>query len=116
MSLIDAIEIKRKNFTAHLAKKMKVWERRLMKDFHVAPVNVEEEVEEKKEECGLARFRRVAKEVVNQTTSHKWEVTVKGVVDTQIGRCNSRESHKNQENLRKAISEAKKYTLLTDPN
>lgn len=79
-----------------------------MKDFHVAPVNVDEEAEEKKEECGLARFRRVAKQVVNQTTSHKWDLTVKGVVDTQIGRCNSRESHKNQENLRKAMDEAKK--------
>lgn len=95
-------------FAAHLAKKMKVWERRLMKDFHVAPVNVEEEVVEKKEERGLARFKRVAKEVVNQTNTHKWGVAVKGVVDTQIGRCNSRESFKNQENLRKAIDEAKK--------
>ncbi|KAG4074110.1 hypothetical protein HA402_014315 [Bradysia odoriphaga] len=93
---------------AHLAKKMKVWERRLMKDFHVAPVNVDEEVEEKKEERGLARFKRVAKEVVSQTNTHKWGVAVKGVVDTQIGRCNSRESFKNQENLRKAIDEAKK--------
>lgn len=97
-----------RKFTAHLAKKMKVWERRLMKDFHVAPVNVDDEVEEKKEERGLARFKRVAKQVVNQTNSHKWDVTVKGVVDTQIGRCNSRESYKNQENLRKAINEAKK--------
>lgn len=79
-----------------------------MKDFHVAPVNVEEEVVEPKEERGLARFKRVAKEVVSQTNTHKWGVAVKGVVDTQIGRCNSRESFKNQENLRKAIDEAKK--------
>lgn len=90
---------------AHLGKKMKIWERRLMKDFHVAPVNVEEE---KMPDCGLARFRRVAREVVSQTTSFKWGETVRAVTDTQIGRCRNRQSFKNQQNLQKAIKEAQR--------
>lgn len=57
---------------------------------------------------GIARFRRVAQQVVDQTTSHKWEVAVRGVRDTQIGRCHNRESFKNQQNLRRAIYEAKR--------
>lgn len=92
---------------------MKVWERRLMKDFHVAPVNPDETgAEEPQEEKGLARFRRIARQVVDQTTSHKWGEAVKGVRDTQIGRCHNRESFKNQQNLQKAINEAKRYTRV----
>lgn len=88
---------------------MKVWERRLMKDFHVAPVNPDENAgEEPQEEKGLARFRRIARQVVDQTTSHKWGEAVKGIRDTQIGRCHNRESFKNQQNLQKAINEAKR--------
>lgn len=92
---------------SHLAKRMKVWERRLMKDFHVAPTTTEE-CDEKPNEKGLARFRRVAHEVVNQTTSHKWNEAVQGVTDTQIGRCRNRESFRNQQNLAKAMTEAKR--------
>lgn len=92
---------------------MKIWERRLMKDFHVAPVTNEEDAAEAPEippeEKGIARFRRIAKQVVDQTSSHKWSVAVKGIRDTQIGRCHNRESFKNQQNLQRAINEAKKY-------
>lgn len=76
---------------SHLAKRMKVWERRLMKDFHVAPTTIEEGGEESGEtsnEKGLARFRRVAHAVVSQTSTHKWTQAVRGVTDTQIGRYN----------------------------
>lgn len=94
---------------SHLAKRMKVWERRLMKDFHVAPTTADE-VEERapSNERGLARFRRVAHEVASQTTSHKWTEAVQGVTDTQIGRCRNRESFRNQQNLARAMTEAKR--------
>lgn len=93
---------------AHLAKRMKVWERRLMKDFHVAPVQGEEEEEEPVPEKGIARFRRIAQQVAYQTTSHKWHEAVRGVTDTQIGRCRNRESFRNQQNLQRAMEEAKR--------
>lgn len=92
---------------AHLGKKMKVWERRLMKDFHVAPVNIEE-LEEPPEDRGINRFRRVARQVVSQTTSFKWGEAVRAVTDTQIGRCRKRQSFKNQQNLQRAIKEAQR--------
>lgn len=95
---------------SHLAKRMKVWERRLMKDFQVGAV--EEGGEEKPaEDKGLARFRRVANEVASQTTSHKWSAAVSGITDTQIGRCRNRESFRNQQNLAKAMNEAKRLVL-----
>lgn len=95
---------------AHLGKRMKVWERRLMKDFHVAPTTVEEGAEEREPpiEKGLARFRRVAQAVVSQTSTHKWTQAVQGVTDTQIGRCRNRESFRNQQNLARAMNEARK--------
>lgn len=96
---------------ANLGKKMKIWERRLMKDFQVAPVAVEDDNNDQPqtEEKGIARFRRIAKQFVDQTTSHRWGVAVKCIRDTQIGRCHNRESFKNQQNLQRAINEAKKY-------
>lgn len=94
---------------SHLGKRMKVWERRLMKDFHVAPTTAEEvEEREQSNEKGIARFRRVAHEIVSQTTTHKWSAAVQGVTDTQIGRCRNRESFRNQQNLAKAMTEAKR--------
>lgn len=92
---------------AHLAKRMKVWERRLMKDFRVAPLTTEEP-EDFSEEKGIARFRRVAKQVVSQTTTRRWDEAVRGVTDTQIGRCRNRESFRNQQNLQRAMDEAKR--------
>lgn len=105
---ISSVDKKEKS---HLAKRMKVWERRLMKDFHVTPTTGEEGESEKSNEKGLARFRRVANEVVNQTTSHRWNEAVSGVTDTQIGRCRNRESFRNQQNLARAMTEAKRLVL-----
>lgn len=53
---------------------MKVWERRLMKDFHVAPIEVENPDEEDapEGETSLARFKRIAKKVAAETTSGRW--------------------------------------------
>lgn len=97
---------------SHLAKRMKVWERRLMKDFSVAPTTIEEgggdEENEPTTEKGIARFRRVARAVASQTNSHKWTEAVQSVTDTQIGRCRNRESFRNQQNLARAMNEAKK--------
>lgn len=92
---------------AHLAKRMKVWERRLMKDFHVAPIPADEEAEPSTD-TGIARFRRIARQVAHQTNSHKWNEVVRGVTDTQIGRCRNRESFRNQQNLQRAMEEAKR--------
>ncbi|XP_026317989.1 transient-receptor-potential-like protein isoform X2 [Hyposmocoma kahamanoa] len=94
---------------AVLGKRMKVWERRLMKDFHVAPVaGVDEEVAE----TGLSKFRRLAKMAVATTTNSKWDQTLAATgVSTQIGRCRSRESFKNQQNLQRAMDEARKLVL-----
>lgn len=94
---------------AYLAKRMKIWERRLMKDFHVTPMVAEnEEVTSPCNERGIARFRRVARQVLSQTNSHKWHEAVRGVTDTQIGRCRNRDSFRNQQNLQLAMDEAKR--------
>lgn len=94
---------------SHLAKRMKVWERRLMKDFQVGAI--EEGEEKQADDKGLARFRRVANEVASQTASHKWSAAVSGITDTQIGRCRNRESFRNQQNLAKAMNEARRLVL-----
>lgn len=97
-----------------LGKKMKIWERRLMKDFHVAPVTAEEDIEALHEtppenEDSLARFRRIAKLAVLNSTSHKWGQVLEGACKaSQIGRCNNRESYRNQQNLQKAMVKARK--------
>lgn len=71
---------------AILGKKMKVWERRLMKDFQVAPVNVDEEGAEIVEappppegENSLDRFRRVARMAASTSSSSKWGQIMQGV-------------------------------------
>ncbi|KAJ2941134.1 hypothetical protein O0L34_g10369 [Tuta absoluta] len=93
-----------------LGKKMKVWERRLMKDFQVAPVAGADE--EAPEEGGLAKFRRLAKMAVATTPTSKWDQTLAQTgVASQIGRCRSRESFKNQQNLQRAMEEARKLVL-----
>lgn len=53
---------------------MKVWERRLMKDFHVAPIDIENPDDETapEGESSLAKFKRIAKKVASETTSGKW--------------------------------------------
>ncbi|XP_061717205.1 LOW QUALITY PROTEIN: transient-receptor-potential-like protein [Cydia pomonella] len=94
-----------------LGKRMKVWERRLMKDFQVAPVALEEEGE-KPPEDGLSRFRRLAKLAVASTSTSKWDQTLMQTgISSQIGRCRSRESFKNQQNLQRAMEEARKLVM-----
>lgn len=100
---------------AVLAKRMKIWERRLMKDFHVAPVDMQdnalEEEEEEEDPNPLARFRRVAKKVATQTTSAKWGQVMSGVgieTNSQIGRCKNRDSFRQQQQLQKAMNEARR--------
>ncbi|PZC73178.1 hypothetical protein B5X24_HaOG209949 [Helicoverpa armigera] len=93
-----------------LGKRMKVWERRLMKDFHVAPVALDEE--KPADEDGLSRFRRIAKLAVANTSNAKWDQTLASTgISSQIGRCRSRESFKNQQNLQRAMEEARKLVL-----
>lgn len=114
---MDVTAADRKEKTV-LAKRMKVWERRLMKDFQVAPVdmpgegNEEGEEEEEEEDANpLAKFRRVAKKVANQTTSAKWGQVMSGVgieTNSQIGRCKSRDSFRQQQHLQKAMNEARR--------
>lgn len=100
-----------------LAKKMKVWERRLMKDFDVSGVQEGEdgaEEEPPENETGLSRFKRAALKVANNTASSKWGqvmVDVGVVTNSQIGRCRSRQSFKNQQNLQKAMAEARRMVL-----
>ncbi|GBP17800.1 Transient-receptor-potential-like protein [Eumeta japonica] len=94
-----------------LGKRMKVWERRLMKDFQVAPVSGVDE-EPPAEEGGLAKFRRLAKMAAATTTAAKWDETLmKTGVSSQIGRCRTRKSFKNQQNLQRAMEEARKLVL-----
>lgn len=99
-----------------LAKRMKVWERRLMKDFQVAPIDMQNDMAEEDEEAEedanpLAKFRRVAKKVATQTVSAKWGEVMSGVgieTNSQIGRCRNRDSFKQQQQLQKAMYEAKR--------
>ncbi|XP_073954562.1 transient-receptor-potential-like protein isoform X2 [Choristoneura fumiferana] len=95
---------------AVLGKRMKVWERRLMKDFHVAPVALDEE--DKQPEDGLSKFRRIAKLAVASTSNAKWDQTLAQTgISSQIGRCRSRVSFKNQQNLQRAMDEARKLVM-----
>lgn len=95
---------------------MKIWERRLMKDFQVAPVEVQETSEDLSEvphvgENPLDRFRRIGKLVAAQSTTVKWSEVIRCATieaNSQIGRCKNRESFKNQQNLLKAMDQAKK--------
>ncbi|XP_044254648.1 transient-receptor-potential-like protein [Tribolium madens] len=111
---ISAAEMKEK---AILGKKMKVWERRLMKDFKVAPVVSEEEEEfiyqpPPEGENSLAKFRRIAKLAVVNSNLSKWRQVVKGAcIASQIGHCHRRDSFKKQQNLQRAMEEAKKLKV-----
>lgn len=96
---------------------MKIWERRLMKDFHVAPVEQPDEVEEvgepnpNKNESPLERFRRVSKLVASQSANIKWNEVIRCATieaHSQIGRCRNRESFKNQQTLMKAMEQARR--------
>ncbi|CAG9782511.1 unnamed protein product [Diatraea saccharalis] len=58
-----------------LGKRMKVWERRLMKNFQVAPVAGVDD-EKPADEDGLSKFRRIARMAVASTTNAKWDQTL----------------------------------------
>ncbi|KPJ19922.1 Transient-receptor-potential-like protein [Papilio machaon] len=95
-----------------LAKRMKIWERRLMKDFKVAPVPPVDDEEKPEHETALSRFRRIAKMAVASTSTAMWDRTLAGAgISTQIGRCRTRQSFKNQQNLQKAMDEARKFVM-----
>lgn len=69
--------------SAALGKKMRMWERQLMTDFHVTPVTTEDtdkthEVPPENENS-LARFRRIAKLALKNSASRKWGEVVEGV-------------------------------------
>lgn len=91
-----------------------------MKDFQVAPVEqievaeIETEAGESKriiQESPLERFRRVSKQVASQSACVKWNDVIRSATieaHSQIGRCNKRESFKNQQNLLKAMEQARR--------
>lgn len=93
---------------------MKIWERRLMKDFQVAPVEISEASEQPAapvEENPLDRFRRISKQVASQSTSAKWNEVIRSATieaNSQIGRCRNRDSFRNQQNLLKTMEQAKR--------
>ncbi|KAL1509539.1 hypothetical protein ABEB36_004254 [Hypothenemus hampei] len=90
---------------AVLGKRMKVWERRLMKDFKVAPV-ADEQIRESPlcRETSLARFKRVAqKAAFNSKNINKLQKVVTTVcIPSQIGRCKNEETKTKLQNLQKA--------------
>ncbi|KAB0799048.1 hypothetical protein PPYR_06928 [Photinus pyralis] len=109
---ISSVETKEK---AVLGKKMKMWERQLMKDFKVAPIVTEEEADQliyespPANEDPLARFRRIAKLAVLTSNLHKWKQVVTGVcLASQIGHCSSKDSFRKQQNLLKAMEEVQR--------
>uniref|UniRef100_A0A6P7FQ08 Transient-receptor-potential-like protein isoform X1 n=2 Tax=Diabrotica virgifera virgifera TaxID=50390 RepID=A0A6P7FQ08_DIAVI len=108
---------------AILGKKMKVWERRLMKDFKVAPISQEEDEDLElfapppENENSLARFRRIAKLAVLDTNTVKWRQVVKSAqIASQIGRCHRKDSLKKQQNLQRAIEEARRISSKSPEN
>nr|XP_053645075.1 transient-receptor-potential-like protein [Cherax quadricarinatus] len=95
-----------KKSRAALGRKMRVWERRLMRDFHVSPAmgsedNMVEKVEvEPEEESAADRFRRVARLAMAKSTSG----ITGGTTDSQIG---SGGDH-GRESLKMAMEKARK--------
>ncbi|KAH8401599.1 hypothetical protein KR009_006741 [Drosophila setifemur] len=113
-------------------RRIKVWERRLMKGFQVAPVQnncepdafgnvnglgdmreikVESIPSKPAKETAKERFQRVARTVLLQSTAHKWNVVLRAAKDSQIGRSTKNE-RKNLQNLGRAIEEAKRLIML----
>nr|XP_033329419.1 transient-receptor-potential-like protein [Megalopta genalis] len=106
-----------------LGKKMRVWERRLMKDFHVATqmaggsIDMGDELLRPPEgEDNVARWKRIAKLVVQQTPNQRWtQVVSSAIKSSQIGRSSSRASYQSQKNLKIAMEEAQKLTSKKAP-
>lgn len=86
-----------------------------MKDFQVAPVDIldvdESEVPlTEQQENPLDRFRRISKQVASQSAAVKWgDIIQRATIEanSQIGRCRNRESFKKQQNLMKAMDQAR---------
>lgn len=84
-----------------------------MKDFQVAPVAMDDDAGDgniPEDETPLNRFRRITKKVVHNSSSYKWGQVIEGVgcTNSQIGRCHNRQSFRNQQQLQRAMVEAKK--------
>ncbi|CAG4990478.1 unnamed protein product [Colias eurytheme] len=95
-----------------LAKRMKIWERRLMKDFQVAPVSVMDEEGRPANEDALARFRRIARMAAAANSNDKWkQALVATGMSSQIGRCRTRESFRSQQKLQQAMDHAKRLVM-----
>ncbi|XP_015513289.2 transient-receptor-potential-like protein [Neodiprion lecontei] len=101
------------------ARKMRVWERRLMKGFQVLGPIAGLAEEEAREELALqqppegeenaARWRRVARLAVLKSAGHRWGQVVGRVVQSsQIGRSNSHASLQSQRSLKRAMEEARR--------
>ncbi|XP_014469210.1 PREDICTED: transient-receptor-potential-like protein [Dinoponera quadriceps] len=100
-----------------LGKKMKIWERRLMKDFQVAgPVNAAEAdlheeiaLQQPEDENNVERWKRIAKLAVLTSTERRWSQVVRNAVkSSQIGRSTSKASLQNQQSLKRAMEEARR--------
>ncbi|KAL7303189.1 hypothetical protein TKK_0004392 [Trichogramma kaykai] len=100
------------------AKKTRVWERRLMKDFRVANNNNDEDEEEEigrlqrvpENEDVAAKWRRVARLALLRSSERRWYRVVDGTLrQSQIGRGNDRASLKNQADLRMTMEAARRY-------
>ncbi|XP_047515859.1 transient-receptor-potential-like protein isoform X1 [Pieris napi] len=100
---------------AVLGKRMKVWERRLMKDFQVGPVSVMDDEGKPANEDALARFRRIARMAAAANSNDKWKQTLAAtgvcLYRSQIGRCRTRESFRSQQKLQQAIEHAKRLVM-----
>ncbi|XP_015184673.1 PREDICTED: transient-receptor-potential-like protein isoform X2 [Polistes dominula] len=104
-----------------LGKKMRIWERRLMKDFQVSGLftgSAEDAAQEElnllqpaEGEDNIARWKRVARLALLRSTHHRWGQVVNSAIrSSQIGKSNSRVSLQNQQSLKKAIEQARKLT------
>jgi hypothetical protein len=113
-----------KNTKAALGRKMRIWERRLLRDFSVVTMAGEEdETEITGEEDPNDRFRKLAMVAVKANFSGELAqgstTNVKGVPGkrqiktmSQIGKSMSNESFKSSQNLQKAIEEANRLTII----
>lgn len=116
---ISGVDTKEKTV---LGKKMRVWERRLMKDFQVAgPVagsDMELDLQEEEAlrqppegEDHIARWKRVARLAVLKSANHRWgQVVNSAVKSSQIGRSTSKTSLQSQQSLKLAMEEARTFT------
>lgn len=117
---------------AALGRKMRIWERRLLRDFHVVSVAGGEDGdqdddetggENQPKETGADRFRKLASVAVAMNTAGLAQHltgsaptpgkgrTIKSL--SQIGRSMSNESFKSSQNLRKAMEEAQRLTVVS---